>query len=80
MGCLYAEGALFKCQCLCKGAWHGLLATQPLLVASKCSPAVEKRCKAGNEDGVCQCACGGVNHGLYRHVENFEAVPIVGYC
>lgn len=77
MGCAYATGAVEQCQCACKGALHGFLVERPKAV--KCSPAVEKRCKAGNENGECVCACGGINHGLYTHVENFDTIKIIGY-
>lgn len=76
MGCLYATGPLSKCKCPCGGQTHGLLAAIP--VAAKCTPSVEKRCKAGNESGACKCACKGVNHGLYREIEDFSKVRIVG--
>jgi hypothetical protein len=39
---------------------------------------VEKRCKAGNEDGECRCACQGVNHGLYRVIEHYDDIQITG--
>ncbi len=80
MGCLYAEGSLEKCQCPCKGERHGLLAENQPIVAAKCSPAVEKRCKAGIEGGECHCACAGLNHGLYAQIEHFEDIPIRGYA
>lgn len=77
MGCAYATGGLDKCQCICGGKTHGMFAGIP--VAAKCSPAVEKRCKAGNEDGACSCACGGVNHGLYREIDDFSKIKITTY-
>ncbi len=77
MGCMYATGPLSKCYCACKGSTHGLMVPE-VQVAAKCSPSVEKRCKAGNEDGECSCACGGKNHGLYQTIENYDAINIVG--
>lgn len=77
MGCAYATGPISKCLCPCGGKTHGLFAGVP--IAAKCSPAVEKRCKAGNEDGACRCACKGVNHGLYRVIEDFDAIKINHY-
>lgn len=77
MGCMYATGPLSKCYCACKGATHGLMVAE-VQVGAKCSPAVEKRCKAGNEDGDCSCACAGINHGLYREIADFEGVRITG--
>lgn len=79
MGCAYAEGSLDKCQCVCGGVKHGLLVPQIHAVAVKCSPAVEKRCKAGNEDGACTCKCGGINHGLYKEIADFGAITINEY-
>lgn len=76
MGCAYATGPISKCLCPCKGNMHGLLAERP--VAMKCSPAVEKRCKAGNENGDCKCACEGFNHGLYKEIANFDSIRITG--
>jgi hypothetical protein len=76
MGCMYATGPLSKCLCTCKGAMHALMTNRPQPV--KCSPAAEIRCKSGEEGGECQCACKGVNHGLYRGIESFEAVRIIG--
>lgn len=76
MGCMYATGPLFKCLCTCGGTTHGLMVPQTF--AQKCSPAVEKRCKAGNEDGECRCACKGVNHGLYKTIGSFETIQITG--
>lgn len=76
MGCMYAYGPIDKCLCPCSGKTHGLMANRP--VAARCSPAVEKRCKAGNENGECACACGGINHGLYRSIENFDSIRILG--
>lgn len=77
MGCMYAEGGLDKCKCTCKGSLHGLM-SETLVVAAFCSPAVEKRCKAGLEGGACRCACEGINHGLYHGIEGFEKVRIIG--
>lgn len=80
MGCLYAEGGLDKCICKCGKATHGLLALKQTPVFIECSPAVEKRCKAGLEGGECRCACQGTQHGLYASVENFESIPVHTYC
>lgn len=77
MGCMYAEGPIDKCLCACGGAHHALMVNRP--VAVKCSPAVEKRCKAGNEDGACTCKCGGINHGLYKEIADFGAITINEY-
>lgn len=77
MGCMYATGPISKCLCACGGKMHALMANRP--VAIKCSPPVEKRCKAGLEGGECQCACKGVNHGLYRTIEDFSAITINEY-
>lgn len=77
MGCLMAEGPLSKCLCPCEGAKHGLLVDKTPIMVLKCSPAVEKRCKAGNESGRCKCACEGQNHGLYQGVD-FTSVKITG--
>lgn len=74
MGCMYATGPIDKCLCTCKGSMHAMMVHAP--VALKCSPSVEKRCKAGNESGECRCACGGVNHGLYSEIKNFEDIKI----
>ncbi len=78
MGCLYATGPIGKCLCPCAGTSHGLLANRP--IAARCSPAVEVRCKGGNENGACRCACGGVNHGLYREIPDFDAIPVKQYA
>ncbi len=77
MGCMYATGPISKCLCNCKGEMHALMANRP--IKAECSPAVEKRCKAGVEGGECQCACGGVNHGLYGAVD-FSKVVIHEYA
>ncbi len=77
MGCMYATGPIDKCVCACGGTSHALMTNRP--VAIKCSPAVEKRCKAGQEGGACQCACGGMNHGLYAAVD-FTSVKINEYA
>ncbi len=80
MGCLYATSSVDKCQCQCNGStMHGMLAEKPSPVFIKCSPSVEKRCKAGEEGGKCQCACGGHNHGLYASIPEFDQIPISGY-
>lgn len=78
--CSYATGSAEGCQCQCKGSMHGALADKPAEPqVIKCSPAAEKRCKEGNEDGACQCACGGINHGIYQHIADFEStVRITG--
>lgn len=78
MGCAYAETK--ACQCSCKGVTHGAFVEKPKLVAIKCSPAAEKRCKEGNETGECACACGGINHGVYKHISNFEDIKITHYA
>lgn len=78
LGCMYAEGLLSKCQCTCGGATHGILAAKKAPMFAKCSPAVEVRCKSGQEGGHCECACGGMNHGLYSHIEHFDEVKITG--
>jgi hypothetical protein len=75
---LHATGPISKCLCPCKGATHGLVAEHQHVVAAKCTPSVEKRCKAGNENGECSCACGGINHGLYKEIVDFEKVKITG--
>lgn len=77
MGCMYATGPVEKCLCSCKTAMHGLMVKKPEPI--KCSPAVEKRCKAGLEGGPCKCACGGHNHGLYRTIADFSAIKINQY-
>lgn len=76
MGCMYATGPISKCLCQCKGEMHAMMVEAPKQV--KCSPAVEKRCKAGEEGGACTCACGGLNHGLYGSVD-FSKVKINEY-
>lgn len=76
MGCMYATGPIDKCLCSCQGAMHAMMVAR---TAVKCSPAVEKRCKAGEEGGECTCACGGVNHGLYAGIENFDEIKIINY-
>lgn len=75
MGCMYAEGGIDKCQCVCKGTTHGLMAphSSPRVL---CSPAAAQRCQSGEEGGECSCACGGQNHGLYRTIEDFGLVRI----
>ncbi len=71
--CAYALSDTGLCTCPCGGKYHGLLSNRPQIVPlKKCSPAAEKRCKAGNEDGSCACACGGDNHGIYKHIADFE--------
>lgn len=76
MGCMYATGPIAKCLCQCGGSMHAMMVEAPKQV--KCSPAVEKRCKAGEEGGACTCACGGLNHGLYGSVD-FSKVKINEY-
>ena len=74
LACAYAECDVSTCQCKCNGTMHGMSAPKkPELVAIKCSPAAEKRCKEGNKSGVCKCACGGINHGIYQHITDFES-------
>lgn len=77
MGCMYATGPLSKCFCICKGITHGLM-TPHSTPRVECSPAARERCQGGFEDGDCQCACRGVNHGLYREIDDFHLIPIVG--
>lgn len=78
LGCMYAETS--ACQCKCGRATHGVLAPKKEYVSVKCSPAAEKRCKEGNEDGSCKCACGGVNHGIYQFIPDFASVKITHYA
>lgn len=79
MGCAHAESPIGTCLCACDGAKHGHFSNKPPELAVKCSPAAEKRCKEGNEDGECHCACGGINHGLYKHIANFDSIKINHY-
>ena len=79
MGCAYAEGPISFCLCSCEGRGHGYFSQQHLH-AAKCSPAAEKRCKEGNEDGSCKCACGGTNHGVYQEIPQFETIRISHYA
>lgn len=78
LACMMAETD--ACVCKCGRASHGILVEKPVLVAAKCSPAAEKRCKEGNESGACKCACDGANHGVYKHIENFGEVKITMYA
>ena len=78
MGCMYAEGGLDKCQCVCGGVTHGLMAPHSTPRVA-CTPSAALKCQSGEEGGDCKCACQGANHGLYRTIENFDIIPIVGY-
>lgn len=75
---MYAEGELSKCRCACRGFTHGILALKKQHIAAECTPSVAVRCKSGQEDGACKCACKGVNHAIYRHIENFSDIKIIG--
>lgn len=78
MGCMYAEGGLDKCQCICKGVTHGLM-TPHSTPRTACTPAAANACQSGQEGGECKCACNGANHALYRYIEDWEGVKITGY-
>jgi hypothetical protein len=79
MGCMYAEGSLDKCSCVCAGVTHGLM-TDKVAVHIECSPAAGTRCKNGEEGTECHCACAGANHGLYKNIPDFEGIKITGYA
>ena len=78
MGCMYAEGALDKCQCVCGGVTHGLM-TEKVTTHAECSPAAATRCKNGEEGTECHCACAGANHGLYHSITSFDSIIIKAY-